>query len=341
MQPGFWDDGVGSRSFWERQGQTILVTGAYSYLGFRVVERLSSAGWTVRVLTAPEQMGVVKLPRRVIECPGSLADVASLQAAVRDCRKVVHLAERTLGSDPESYRLENVEWLRNMVQASREAGVQQLVLLSSAHVDHRQPNAYGRSKKIAEDVLRGSGVPWVILRPTVVAGPDGCAEFRWMRAVVRRFSVLPLPDGGHAVKRPVHEEDLAEGIDLLLRADPTQTLRRVFHLAGKQAFTVHELARMIARENHLPPRWIVPVPGWVLAICARFADRYLKPPFPLTQALQSLVHDCDPDIGLAVEVFGYRPRPLAGRLLAAPPRPGLRPHAPIMRVLHRLSLVRR
>jgi len=311
-----WDDDTSKHMVWERQGQTVLVTGGLSPLGRRVIEHLSKSGWTVRVLVPPGFGACVTFPKRVFVVEGLLSNPESLQAAVVDCRKVVHLSERIFGRSAAEFRTENIEGTRNLIQASKEAKVGHFIFLSSAAVNYRNSTFYGRSKKIAEDVLRGSGLVWTILRPTLLVGASGGSEYHWLRRAVRRFKVLPLPEGGHIVKCPIHEEDLAEGIDSLVRANLHTVARHTYNLAGRQALTLAELVDMIAADYHLSPRIVLRVPAWLCVAVAKLADRLMPPklPFSFTELLRVLVQDSDYDIERANQDFGFTARPLSGRL---------------------------
>jgi NADH dehydrogenase len=287
-------------------------------------------------------------PKRTFVVEGLLSNPESLRAAVVDCRKVVHLSERVFGRSAAEFRLENVEGTRSLIQACKEAKVGHFIFLSSAAVDFRNSTLYGRSKKIAEDVLRGSGLVWTILRPTLLVGASGGSEYHWLRHAVRRFRFLPLPDGGHVVKSPVHEEDLAAGIGGLLRANVHTVARRTYHLTGRQALTLAELVDMIAAEHHLLPRRILRVPSWLCSALARFADRIMPPklPFAFFELYRALVQDSDFDTERAIQDFGFDPKPLLGRLhKQSLPNPVEPPTKPLQRGLRprtqRTSLLRR
>lgn len=332
-----------SPGFWERHSQTVLVTGAYTPLGRRIVERLAHAGWAVHLLTPPGKVGTMKLPRRVFEMEGSLDRISDLEVAVRDCNRVLHLAECSMSRKPEDYRLHNVEYTRNLCQACKKVGVSQFVLFSSSAVDLRRPTRYGRSKKTAEDVLRGSGLPWVIVRPSLIVGRDGSDEYRWLRMAVRRFLWIPLPEGGHAVKRPVHEDDVAQAIAMLLQTAPSTVERRTYHLSGSRAYTTAEIIDLIAQEHHLPRRKILRIPNWLAKVGAIAADRFFHIPFEMAETLHSLVQDADHGIENAARDFQFQPTSLEGRLTQSAQyvRPNANPNPnPFHRITHGLSLVR-
>lgn len=312
-----WDDGPSWRTMWERQGQTVLVTGAHTALGAKVIDRLANSGWTVRILVDSSQLHQ-QYPRRIIPVLGSLDDRASMVEIVRDCRAVVHLQERQATRNPQQFVHENIEHTRTLVQVAREVHVAQFIFLSSASVAHRRGSPYSHSKKIAEDVVRGSGLEWTIVRPSMLVGIEGGLEYQSLRKIIRRFVGIPLPEGGHAVKRPLHEDDLAEGIDLLMRASLSSINRRTYHLSGQKSITVVDLVHQISTEHGWPKRATFNVPSWVCWWAARLVDRIFQWPYPASHLLRVIMDDEDHDNEPASHDFGFRPRPLSGRLIPQP-----------------------
>lgn len=313
-----------SPGFWERQSQTILVTGAHTPIGRRIVERLAYSGWGVRVFTPNRYLASPKPNRRIFEVEGSLSSISDITAALQDCNRVLHLAECSLSRNPEDYRIQNVEYTRNLTQACKKVGISQFVFLSSASVNLRRLNRYSRSKKTAEDVIRGSGLPWVILRPSLIVGQDGSEAYRWLRMAIRRFLWIPLPEGGHAIKRPIHEDDVARAIDMLFLSPPTNVARHTYHLSGLKAYTSAEIIDLIAQEHHLPRRKIIGLPNWLCLAGARISDFLLNIPFEISEALLTLVQDADHDSEKAFHDFHFQPSPLDGRLThsSQPSHPG-------------------
>ncbi len=65
-----------------------------------------------------------------------------------------------------------VENTRVLVEAARRAGVRRIVHISVANPDPESPFPYFRGKAQAEEIVRGSGLSYPIVRPTLVFGPD-------------------------------------------------------------------------------------------------------------------------------------------------------------------------
>jgi dihydroflavonol-4-reductase len=108
-----------------------LVTGATGFVGWHVARLLAEHGERVRVL--------VRDPAKLSDFPGAeavhgdLTDPASLDAAVRGCATVFHAAAdyRLWARDPEAIYRANVDGTRNLLEASRAAGIERFVYTST------------------------------------------------------------------------------------------------------------------------------------------------------------------------------------------------------------------
>src|ERR1700704_4292914 len=170
-----------------------LVTGATGFVGAAVARALIREGWQVRALArqGSDRRNVQHLPLEVVE--GDLADRGSLDRALTECQALFHVAaDYRLGAfDPRQLYQTNVEGTRNILESSRQAGVQRVVYTSSVATvgiprDGSPGNEdtpvtvadmighYKRSKFLAEQVARDAavgGMSVVIVNPSTPIGP--------------------------------------------------------------------------------------------------------------------------------------------------------------------------
>ena len=74
------------------------------------------------------------------------------------------------------------------------------------------PTPYSLSKRAAEEIVTQSGVPFTIVRPTLVYGEKGGQEFDMYLDYLRKFPIVPFIGSGESLKRPVYVEDITEGL---------------------------------------------------------------------------------------------------------------------------------
>ena len=171
---------------------TTLVTGAAGFLGSHVTRQLVARGETVRVLmrASSTNRAIADLPLEYVT--GDLRDAASLQRAMNGAKRVFHVAAdyRLWAKRSQDIYDSNVGGTKNLLDAARNAGVEQLIYTSTVAtiaVDRPElPNEftdskleemvghYKRSKWMAEqEVLQaaGGGFPAVVAMPTTPVGP--------------------------------------------------------------------------------------------------------------------------------------------------------------------------
>jgi len=240
-----------------------------------------------------------------------VADASAVRGLAEDCEVVVHLA----AGRPEDPAAPDValEGTRNVVTEAARAGSRRLVYVSALGAGAAPEAGSGRwleSRRPAESVVRSGAPGHVILRPSLVVGPDDHVVSALARVLRRGPLVLPAADGPAGVLQPAAVEDVAEA---LCQAVERPDLEETAHgLAGPDTVTPAELVRAVAARLSLARR-LVRLPGWGGRRLARLADRTgLTAPSAMAEmrarALPEPVRDAP---GALRRVFRLEPLPLA------------------------------
>jgi dihydroflavonol-4-reductase len=249
-----------------------LVTGATGFVGAAVARALVRDGWQVRALARPgsDRRNIQALPVDVSE--GNLADRPSLERAVAGCEALFHVAaDYRLGApDPRQLYQTNVEGTRNILEASRQAGVRRVVYTSSVATvgipadgsPGREDTPVGvadmighykRSKFLAEQLVRESalsGMPVVIVNPSTPIGP-GDVKPTPTGQLVLDAAAGRMPAYVDTGLNIVHVDDVAAGHLLAFhRGRPGER-----YILGGQDMTLREILFEIAQlVGRKPPR---------------------------------------------------------------------------------------
>jgi uncharacterized protein YbjT (DUF2867 family) len=239
-----------------------LVTGAFSYSGSHIAQRLLDAGRRVRTLSFH--------PGR----PHPLQ--ASVQAFRYDFDEATALARsfEGVGTFYNTYWVrfdhgqtsfaQAIERSRALFTAAQWAGVKRIVHLSITNPSTTSPLPYFRGKALVEQALAEAGVPYSIVRPTWIFGGDHDVLVNNIAWILRRMPVFAVPGSGAYRVQPIHIEDLARICTDAARADRNL----VIDAAGPATLAFEQLVALIRRATGARAL-IVRVPAPIMGLAAR------------------------------------------------------------------------
>ena len=223
----------------------IFLTGVTGYVGRRVARLLAASGHGVRGLVPEREALPADLPG-VELVRGDILEPATLEPHGAGVTAVVHAAAAMLPNPAETIRRVNVDGTRHVLGAARRWGVRRFVYVSAVSAAYPRKNSYGQSKVEAEALVAASGIPWAVLRPTMVYGDGGGLHFAKLAALVGKApGVFPVFGPGTAKLQPVHVEDVANAIRIAL--ENPAALGGTWGVSGATVVTFDELVKRIAR----------------------------------------------------------------------------------------------
>jgi NADH dehydrogenase len=283
----------------------VAVVGATGFVGRHVVERLAAGGHRVRAIS---RMGTRRAGwgRGVISLAADVETGRGIGAALTGADGVVHLAAIPRETDGRRFSDVNVEGVRCMVEAARAAGVRRFVHVSVLGVSEDPKLRYLHSKWRGEQIVRGSGLDWVILRPSLLFG-EGDGFFNLVKVTLKRWSpgIVAIPGDGRARFQPLAVEDLAVAVERSL-VEPGRA-GSIIELGGPEQLTYREIVDVVMAATHVRRLKLgLPIP--LLSALTTFTDRYL-PAFPVSHdQIRSLERPNYTDRDAYERAFGVRPR---------------------------------
>jgi dihydroflavonol-4-reductase len=305
----------------------VFLTGGSGVVGRAVLRRLLDEGRTVRALARSAAAAAVVGSLGAEAVAGDVLDPGSLDAALRGCEVVYHVAgvNQFCLRDPSPMVRTNVDGTANVVEAAARAGVGRVVYTSSTAAlgeaegtvgDERSPHrgtflsAYERSKfeaeRVARELAARNGVELVCLNPSSVQGPGrvtgtGQLLIRYLQGRLKLWvdTTVSLVD----------IDDCAEG-HVLSETKGTPDDRYV--LNGASLTTAELLAVMarvapaLPRPRLVPPPLAVAVTG-VVEGAARVRGRT---PLVCRESLRTLLHGHRYDGSKAARELGLQYRPV-------------------------------
>jgi NADH dehydrogenase len=240
----------------------IAITGGTGFVGRHLADRLRAAGHDTVVLS-----------RRTGEELGSGSN--GLAAAIEGCDAVVHCAgiNREIGG--QTYEAVHVQGTIEVVEAARAAGVRRLVMLSFLRARPDGPTTYHRSKWMAEERVRHSGLTYTIFKAGVIHG-RGDHMLDHLSHAFHTFPVFGLVGLDEHTVRPVAVDDVTRLLAAAALGDERLDDRTIAVL-GPDEMTLGEAVRRVARVAGRRPVFVrLPVP--IHLGIARFAEATMRVP---------------------------------------------------------------
>src|SRR5574341_2511294 len=185
-----------------------VVTGGLSYIGKFITQRLVKQGEQVLVLTGhPDRPNPF----------GHAVEVASFQFENEDALTSTLKGATTLFNTywvrfaygQVSFE-RAVDHTRRLIQAAERAGVQKLVHISVSNPSEDSPFPYFRGKAMLEKLIRESGLPYTIIRPTLVFGGGEEILINNIAWLLRKFPIFAVPATGDYRLQPIFVEEVAQ-----------------------------------------------------------------------------------------------------------------------------------
>jgi nucleoside-diphosphate-sugar epimerase len=286
----------------------IALTGAAGLIGQNLIPRLKARGYD-NIVALDKHAANVAILRKlhpdlaVIET--DLARDDGWQAAVADADVVVFSHAQIGGLDEAAFTANNVTATQRVIDAVR-AKSPYVVHLSSSVVESAADDWYVQTKDAQEKLVVGSGLPTVVLRPTLMFGWFDRKHLGWLARFMQKAPVFPIPGSGEYLRQPLYAGDFC---DIIMACIVQRPVGKAFNISGQEKITYIDLIRAVkdACGARAP---IVRIPYsvfWALLwVYARF-DR--DPPFTTTQ-LEALV---TPDVFEVIDwpgIFGVTATPL-------------------------------
>jgi NADH dehydrogenase len=161
----------------------------------------------------------------------------------------------------------------NLIKAARECGVRKIIYLSALGTSDMAEMAYFRSKWLAEEAVRNSGLNYVILRPSLIFGP-GDKSVNLFARLIKLFPVFPVIGDGRYVVQPIYINDL---IKIMLDCiDNQKASGQTIEIGGPRAMSLRELIAIIRKTLHRRGLNLY-IPTGLMTAVATILEMFFKP----------------------------------------------------------------
>ncbi len=290
----------------------IVITGGAGLVGQNLVARLKDSGYTrITVIDkAATNAGILREHHPDIEV--IVADLAAddgWQDALAGAAALVHAHAQIGGLDPSEFVRNNQTASERVMAAAVANAVPYIVNISSSVVNSAATDDYTETKKAQEAIVAATGIPQVILRPTLMFGWFDRKHVGWLARFMERVPVFPVPGSGRFLRQPLYAADFCNVIVAAIE----QRITGAYNITGQERIDYIDLVRAMKRATGAKAV-IVRIPYGLFALLLRiYALVDSNPPFTEKQ-LAALV---TPDVFEVIDwpgIFGVTATPLQAAL---------------------------
>ncbi len=281
----------------------IFLTGATGFIGGHVLRALVERGHQVTCLARRRGVRGIEalaLPSvRAVE--GEFTRPETWLEHVQGHDAVVNAVGiiREAGADFEAVHTRAPVAL---FEEAKRAGVAKVVQISALGADERAASRYHLTKRAADRRLAELGVPYVVLRPSLVYGPQDHSMTFFLSLAAQPLT--PVPGDGRYRLQPVHVEDLVRAVVLAVERDDLRGL--TVDVGGAAALSFDEILDVLARRLGKRRARKLHVPWGLMKLTAAVTDAVGRGPIT-GEELDMLRRENFCDLGPFVERFGFRP----------------------------------
>jgi NADH dehydrogenase len=262
----------------------VTVFGGSGFVGRHVVRSLIRRGYRVRVaVRRPDLAGFLQPTAYIGQISLVQANLRyrqSVDRAVEGASHVVNCVGILFESGRNKFDAVQDFGARAVAEAARAAGAK-LTHISAIGADPNSSSSYARSKGRAEAAIMSLMPDAVILRPSIVFGPED-SFFNKFADMARSFPALPLIGGGKTRLQPVYVEDVAETVGRSV--DGTIPSGTVYELGGGEVMTFRDCLETVLRVTNRE-RPLVSLPFGVASMIGSLASMVplVSPPITADQ----------------------------------------------------------
>jgi uncharacterized protein YbjT (DUF2867 family) len=281
----------------------ILVTGGTGFVGRHLIQRMRKEGIAIRavVKTVDKAQSLEALGVNLIQ--GDITDKASLEKAIIGVTRVIHLVGIIQETPHVTFQGVHVEGTRNILDAAKRAAVHHFFYQSALGTRPAAKSTYHKSKWEAEELVRSSGIPYTIMRPSLIYGSGDGFTTR-LSVMIKLSPFLPVIGSGKSKVQPIFINDV---ISCILKAMTNNSfLNEIYEIGGPEQLTYEEVTLTLAKALGVR-RPTMHLPLFSMKLIARILEALLSVPPLTTDQLTMLQEDNICSMQDINDAFGIEP----------------------------------
>ena len=255
----------------------IAIFGAGGFLGKHLMRQLTKLDYRVKVATRnPYLKGYLKPlgnPGQIELFKTNIFNPEDIKQVLKNCDLAINLVGILYETRKQKFNQVHVKFPYLLSNLCNEIGVKNLVHISALGVREGHISKYMQSKLEGEKNIQKVFKPSVILRPSLVFGPED--KFFNAFASIAQFSpALPFIGGGKTKFSPIYVGDVAKAIVKTLKLENSKP--KIYELGGPKNYSFKELMEILLEEIK-KKRFLIPIPFSVAKLQSYFLQMMPNP----------------------------------------------------------------
>jgi nucleoside-diphosphate-sugar epimerase len=270
------------------KNKKIILPGGAGLVGQNLVARLKARGYS-NIVVLDKHRANLEILRQVqpdiVAEYADLAEPGDWQRHFEGADAVVMLQAQIGGLVYDEFVRNNIDSTRHVLEAIKTYEVPYLVHISSSVLESVADDFYTNTKRDQEEMVLASGIPGVVLRPTLMFGWFDRKHLGWLSRFMKKVPIFPVPGHGRYMRQPLYVGDFC---DIIISCIESRKQDGVYNISGHEQIDYIDMIREIKRVVRARTA-IVKIPYglfYVLLWIWALFDR--NPPFT-TQQLAALV----------------------------------------------------
>jgi uncharacterized protein YbjT (DUF2867 family) len=238
----------------------IAIFGAGGFLGKHLMRQLTKLGYRIKVATRnPYLKGYLKPlgnPGQIELFKTNILNEKDVREVLKNCDLAINLVGILYETKKQKFNVIHSEFPLLLSNLCNELGIKNLVHISALGVKEKHSSQYMQSKLQGEKNIQNNFKPSVILRPSVVFGPED-KFFNTFASLAQISPILPLIGGGKTKFAPIYVGDVAKAI---VKAIELNNLKpKIYELGGPENYSFKELIEILLVEIK-KKRFLISIP---------------------------------------------------------------------------------
>jgi len=220
----------------------IIIAGATGFVGSALVQRLLGDGHKMLVIRRP---GSKSRPLPSADAPSIELDPSEpITGSVLAGDAIINLVGIIREFPWKGVTFHKAHYLvtKNLIDYAVKHGIGRFLQMSALGVGPGSRTGYQRTKYLAEQYLRESGLEWTIFKPSVIFGP-GDHLVTMFAGMIKSLPVIPVVGEGTAKLQPVHVDDVCAGFRKAIT--DLHTIGMTFEFGGPEILTYDQMLDVI------------------------------------------------------------------------------------------------